>query len=194
MCEHPIDNEDRSDISRRKAYDDAKEIDACRWYLGHSDGFERQRFDPRRINLSRYHPRPHGHPRSTAVYNANVNACYSSSGESHAAVYDTPAFKQCMLSRGYRFEYTKVVQDPPRATSRAVAQQFYDGPRVTISIGGGGDDEAAGAAAENNADWAAQQEQNAMDAANAAYAQDAATAAANVAAAASFDAQMTVGN
>ena len=138
--------------------------------------------------------RPHGHPRSTAVYNANVNACYSSSGESHAAVYDTPAFKQCMLSRGYRFEYTKVVQDPPRATSRAVAQQFYDGPRVTISIGGGADDEAAGAAAENNTDWAAQQEQNAMDAANAAYAQDAATAAANVAAAASFDAQMTVGN
>ena len=33
-----------------------------------------------------------------------------------------------------------------------------------------------------------------MDAANAGYAQDAATAAANVAAAATFDAQMTVGN
>ena len=98
-----------------------------------------------------------------------------------------------MLSRGYRFEYTKVVQDPPSATSRSVAQQPYSGPSVTISIGGGDDDDAANTAAENN-DWAAQQEQSAMDAANAAYAQDAATAAANVAAAATFDAQMTVGN
>jgi len=100
-----------------------------------------------------------------------------------------------MLSRGYRFEYTKVVQDPPSATSRSVAQS-YSGPSVTISIGGGDDDEAAGTAAENN-DWAAQQAQSAMDAANAAnaaYAQDAATAAANAAAAASFDMQMTVGN
>jgi hypothetical protein len=139
--------------------------------------------------------RSHGHPRSDAVYNANVNACYSSSGESRTAVYDSPAFKQCMLSRGYRFEYTKVVQDPPSATSRSVAQS-YSGPSVTISIGGGGggdDDEAADTAAENN-DWAAQQEQSAMDAANAAYAQDAATAAANAAAATSFDMQMMVGN
>ena len=79
--------------------------------------------------------RPHGHPRSDAIYNANVNACYSSSGESRTAVYDTPAFKQCMLSRGYRFEYTKVVQDPS-ATSRSVAQS-YSGPSLTISIGGG---------------------------------------------------------
>jgi hypothetical protein len=145
---------------------------------------------------STYHDtiRPHGHSRGYAVYNANVNACYSSSGESRTAVYDTPAFKQCMLSRGYRFEYTKVVQDPPSATSRSVAQRSYSGPTVTISIGGGSDDDdAANTAAENN-DWAAQQEQSAMDAANASYAQDAATAAANVAAAATFDAQMTVGN
>jgi hypothetical protein len=136
--------------------------------------------------------RPHGHPRSDAVYNAAVNACYSSSGESRMAVYDTPAYKQCMLSRGYRFEFTKVVQDAPSAASRSVAQRSYSGPSVTISIGGG-DDEAASTAADNN-DWAAQQEQSAMDAANAGYAQDAATAAANVAAAATFDAQMTVGN
>jgi hypothetical protein len=137
--------------------------------------------------------RPHGHPRSSAIYSAAVDACYSSSGESRTAVYDTPAFKQCMLSRGYRFEFTKVVQDPPSATARSVAQRSYSGPSVTISIGGGDDDEAADTPAENN-DWAAQQEQSAMDAANAGYAQDAATAAANVAAAATFDAQMTVGN
>jgi hypothetical protein len=143
---------------------------------------------------SYYHDtiRPQGHSRGTAVYNANVNACYSLSGESRMAVYDTPAFKQCMLSRGYRFEYTKVVQDPPSAATRSVAQRSYSGPSVTISIGGG-DEDAAAPAAENN-DWAAQQEQSAMDAANAGYAQDAAIAAANVAAAATFDAQMTVGN
>ena len=60
--------------------------------------------------------RPHGHPRSDAVYNANVNACYSSSGESRTAVYDTPAFKQCMLSRGYRSNiqrWSKIRRAPP---------------------------------------------------------------------------------
>jgi hypothetical protein len=137
--------------------------------------------------------RPHGHPRSDAIYNASVNACYRSSGQSRTAVHDNDAFKSCMLSRGYRFQYTDVVQDPPSAAERAVAQRSYTGPSVTISIGGGGDNEAADTAAENN-DWAAQQEQSATDAANAGYAQDAATAAANVAAAATFDAQMTVGN
>ncbi|KJC43025.1 hypothetical protein UP09_18155 [Bradyrhizobium sp. LTSP885] len=97
-----------------------------------------------------------------------------------------------MLSRGWHFEYTNVVQDPPSAAEQAVAQRSYTGPSVNISIGGG-DNEAADTATENN-DWAAQQEQSAMDAANAGYAQDAATAAANVTAAATFDAQMTVGN
>jgi hypothetical protein len=114
--------------------------------------------------------RPHGHSRGDAVYNANVNACYSSSGESRTAVYDTPAFKQCMLSRGYRFEYTKVVQDPPSATSRSVAQS-YSGPSVTISIGGGGDDDAANTAAEADADAARQQSQDATDITNAGIAQ-----------------------
>jgi hypothetical protein len=115
---------------------------------------------------------PHGHPRSDAVYNANVNACYSSSGESRMAVYDTPAFKQCMLLRGYRFEYTKVVQDPPSATSRSLVQKSYSGPSVTISIGGGGDDEdAANAAAEAADEAARQQSQDATDITNAGIAQ-----------------------
>ncbi|SHI05972.1 hypothetical protein [Bradyrhizobium erythrophlei] len=130
--------------------------------------------------------RSHGHPRSDAVHDADVSACYAATGESRTAVYDTAAFKKCMLSRGYRFEYTKVVQDPPTTAARSVAQRSYTGP----SDGG---------------DWSTQNEtstvapelddeQNAIDAANAGYARDAATAAANVAAAATFDAQMTVGN
>jgi hypothetical protein len=123
---------------------------------------------------SYYHDtiRPHGHSRGVAVYNANVNACYSSSGESRMAVYDTPAFKQCMLSRGYRFEYTKVVQDPPSATSGSVAQRSYSGPSVTISVGGGSDDEdAANAAAEAADEAARQQSQDATDITNAGIAQ-----------------------
>jgi hypothetical protein len=121
---------------------------------------------------SYYHDtiRPHGHSRGVAVYNANVNACYNSSGESRMAVYDTPAFKQCMLSRGYRFEYTKVVQDPPSATSRSVAQKSYSGPTVTISIGGG-DEDAANAAAEAADEAARQQSQDATDITNAGIAQ-----------------------
>lgn len=137
--------------------------------------------------------RPHGHPRSDAIYNANLNACYKSSGESRTAVYDTPAFKQCMLTRGYRFEFTKVVQDAPTTTARAAAPWYYSGPSISISIGSGDDSATASddnsAAQQNDAD-----EQAGFAAANAAYAQDDATAAANVAAAASFDAQMTVGN
>ena len=70
----------------------------------------------------------------------------------------------------------------------------YNTGWASICDGGvAGGDEAPSPAVDNN-DWAAQQEQSAMDAANAGYAQDAATAAANVAAAATFDAQMTVGN
>ena len=85
--------------------------------------------------------RPHGHPRSDAIYNASVNACYRSSGQSRTAVHDTDAFKSCMLSRGYRFQYTNIVQDPPSAAERAVAQRSYTGPSVSVSIGGSYDDE-----------------------------------------------------
>jgi hypothetical protein len=137
--------------------------------------------------------RPHGHPRSAALHNASVNACSSAAGQSRTAVYDTAAFKQCMLSRGYRFEYTRVVQDPPTAAARSVAQRSYAGPSIGVSIGGG-DDSAGWSTQNDNSTPQGDDEQSAIDAANAGYAQDAATAAANVAAAASFDAQMTVGN
>ena len=68
--------------------------------------------------------RPHGHPRSFALYSAGVDACYAATGESRTAVYDTADFRQCMLARGYRYQSTKVVQDPPAA----VAQRSYTGP------------------------------------------------------------------
>jgi hypothetical protein len=112
--------------------------------------------------------RPHGHPRSFALYTASVNACYSATGESRTAVYDTPAFKKCMLSRGYRFEYTTVVQDPPTAAARSVAQRSYTGPSVSISIGGG-DDDAVDIGAVDSA--AQRQSQDATDITNAGIAE-----------------------
>jgi hypothetical protein len=111
--------------------------------------------------------RPHGHPRSFAIYDASVNACYSATGESRAAIYDTAAFKQCMLSRGYRFEYTNVVQDPPATAARSVVQR--SGPRVSVTVGGSYDTDAVDIGAVDSA--AQQQSQDATDITNAGIAE-----------------------
>jgi hypothetical protein len=149
---------------------------------------------------------PNGRHRSLAVANATANSCYASTGTSRQH-NPTQAFKDCMETQGFRWMSTKDVGGAPTkrvASGIPVKGNFIDPDTglhchntgwATICDGGvaSGDDEPASAAADNN-DWAAQQEQSATDAANAGYAQDAATAAANVAAAATFDAQMTVGN
>jgi hypothetical protein len=113
--------------------------------------------------------RPHGHPRSFALYNTSVNACYAATGESRAAIYDTAAFKKCMLSRGYRYEYTNVVQDPPGTAAGLAAGRSYTGPSVSISIGGGYDTGTDDIAATDAA--AQQQSQDATDITNAGIAQ-----------------------
>jgi len=113
--------------------------------------------------------RPHGHPRSFAAYRAAVDACYSATGESRAAVDDTAAFKGCMLSRGYRFQYTTVVQDSPTRAARSAAQRSYSGPSVSISMGGGSDAGADDTAAADEA--AQQQSQDATDITNAGIAE-----------------------
>jgi hypothetical protein len=108
--------------------------------------------------------RPHGHPRSFALYSAGVDACYDATGESRTAVYDTAAFKQCMLARGYRYQSTKVVQDPP--ATAAVAQRT--GPSVNVTIGGSdvdGEDTSAEVMAEQ------QRSQDATDITNAGIAE-----------------------
>jgi hypothetical protein len=136
--------------------------------------------------------RPHGQPRSDAIYDAAVNGCYAQTHESRTALYDTPAYKACMLQKGYRFLSTKVVQDPVPATTYATNRSDDDDDWYA--------QHEANDDAERQAQWQQQMqqgndaEQASMDAANAGYAADAAQAAANVAAAASFDAQMTVGN
>jgi hypothetical protein len=56
--------------------------------------------------------RPHGHPRSAAVHNADLDYCYGQTGAIRGLA-DTPEFKECMLGRGYRWQQTRVFGHPP---------------------------------------------------------------------------------
>jgi hypothetical protein len=60
--------------------------------------------------------RPNGHPRSDAIYDSALDACYGQTGLSRDAA-DTPAFKACMKERGYRWLSTKLVRDKASAPS-----------------------------------------------------------------------------
>jgi hypothetical protein len=136
--------------------------------------------------------RPHGHSRSGAVYNASVNACYTRAHQSRTAVHDSPAFKSCMLGKGYRFEYTKVVHD------RAPAPSYAEAPANDDTAGMAAeeqrfDDEARQGESQRQQDQQTQDminTQNEVNEQNATAAQE----AAEVQAAASAAAQMTVGN
>ncbi len=59
--------------------------------------------------------RPHGKPRSDAVYQQAMNFCYDQTGADRNEA-DPPAFKQCMLTRGYKWLSTRLVPDQPDAT------------------------------------------------------------------------------
>jgi hypothetical protein len=135
--------------------------------------------------------RPDGRPRSFAIYSAAVDGCYAQTHESRAALYDTPAYKACMLQKGYRYLSTKVVQDPAPATAHTANHSADDEWSAQHEAN---DDAQRQAQWQRQMDQENDDEQASMDAANASYAADAAQAAANVSAAASFDAQMTVGN
>ena len=50
--------------------------------------------------------RPNGHPRSDAIFDADLNFCYGQTDASRTS-QDTPAFKQCMLGRKWRWEFVK---------------------------------------------------------------------------------------
>jgi hypothetical protein len=55
--------------------------------------------------------RPHGRPRGAAVSQAALDFCYGQTGDIRGFA-DTPAFKQCMLSRGYRWQRTQIKGKP----------------------------------------------------------------------------------
>jgi hypothetical protein len=66
--------------------------------------------------------RPHGHPRGAADSQAALDFCYGQTGDIRGLA-DTPAFKQCMLGRGYRWQRTKIEGKAP---------PFENGPQWCI--------------------------------------------------------------
>jgi hypothetical protein len=58
--------------------------------------------------------RPHGHPRSDAIHEADLDYCYNQTGADRELA-DTPEFKKCMLGRGYRWVWTRMVGTPARS-------------------------------------------------------------------------------
>lgn len=54
--------------------------------------------------------RPHGRPRSEAIYQASVEFCYGQTG-ANRDLRDTRAFKQCMLTRNYYWEFSRPADD-----------------------------------------------------------------------------------
>jgi hypothetical protein len=56
--------------------------------------------------------RPNGQPRSDAIFDADLNFCYSQTGDSRYGLGDSPAFKQCMLGRKWRWQSGRIVQSP----------------------------------------------------------------------------------
>jgi hypothetical protein len=61
--------------------------------------------------------RPHGHPRSDVVFQAALDACYGATGASRFRP-DTPAFRQCMLGRGYRWRSMRDLPEPRTRVSK----------------------------------------------------------------------------
>jgi hypothetical protein len=60
--------------------------------------------------------RPHGRPRSDAIFQAALDFCYNQTGADRSQD-DTPDFKRCMLGQHYRWLYTKAVPTPAAAGS-----------------------------------------------------------------------------
>jgi hypothetical protein len=61
--------------------------------------------------------RPNGQPRDDAAFQADLNFCYSQTGASRYR-QDTPAFKQCMLGRKWRWDSVQTVRNPSRSKGR----------------------------------------------------------------------------
>jgi hypothetical protein len=66
--------------------------------------------------------RPGGHPRGAADSQAALDFCYGQTGDIRGLA-DTPAFKQCMLTRGYRWQRTQL---------RGKPEPFENGPQWCI--------------------------------------------------------------
>jgi hypothetical protein len=80
--------------------------------------------------------RPHGHKRSAAIGKANIDFCYRKTELTQYQV-DTQPFKDCMMTRGYRWISTTAQPDPPQPKS---ANDGFIDPDTGMScrdVGGG---------------------------------------------------------
>jgi hypothetical protein len=75
--------------------------------------------------------RSHGRPRSDAIHQADINYCYDQTGADRT-LPDTPAFKKCMLGRGYRRLSTGVAPTPsgPTGSSSVIYNRDSKDPSV----------------------------------------------------------------
>jgi hypothetical protein len=60
--------------------------------------------------------RPNGHARNDATFQADLDFCYGQTGASRYR-QDTPAFKQCMLGRNWRWQSVRMTRSPSRSGS-----------------------------------------------------------------------------
>jgi hypothetical protein len=70
--------------------------------------------------------RPDGHSRSDAVFQADLNSCYSQTGASRYR-QDTAAFRQCMLGRNWRWTSVRVTRTRPGSGSGQAPDWTYRG-------------------------------------------------------------------
>ena len=83
--------------------------------------------------------RPHDRPRSDAVYNAALDACYAQTGQPREA-RDSEAFKDCMQTHSYSWVSTKLAQNPPswQLASRIPKGHFIDPDTGLLCYNSGG--------------------------------------------------------
>jgi hypothetical protein len=73
--------------------------------------------------------RPHGQPRSDAIYHRSLDDCYSQTGADRS-LDDTPAFKKCMLAHGYRWLSTRLVGTSARSATTVTYNHDSKAPAV----------------------------------------------------------------
>jgi hypothetical protein len=117
-------------------------------------------------NMYRDQIRPHGHVRSDAIYDANLDACYDQTG-ADGNVADAATFKKCMLMHGWRWQYARLIRDaaPAEDNDTTPAETPASDDSITSQANAIAESEVEAAAAatlQSSVD-----SQNAMNSANA---------------------------
>ena len=71
--------------------------------------------------------RPNGQPRSDAIFQTDLDFCYGQTGASRYG-QDSPAFKQCMLGRQWRWQSVRITRSP----SQRRRDFFDDMPQCVV--------------------------------------------------------------